>query len=286
VFESFKKEVDTLKKKQAELSMAELSLDERERRLTEREMLLSQGAHYSFVCRQTLRKITEDTIGIGLAVIRNDAHHISKIELAAEYLSATAFFDLKIRHSMNHDLKFQYFLPLYLSRAHFEQARTMIEDAFCCIVMGTPQTREMKSQHEKKHAATRSFSSHFHSPSKLVVPSASRARSKSVESKQQQGARLRRRSPSDFEQNVFHHDMALMVLSILMNEVLANAISEKLHPFKALETYGVFHRLLLASIERVSALPLFLSTSFAMTREVTFFFSFFFCAVPGLGRDL
>jgi len=269
VFESFKKEVDALKKKQAELSIAELSLGERERKVAERELLLT-NANYQFVCRQTLRKITDDTIGLGLSVVRNDeSNYISKIEVAAEYLSATAFFDLNIRHSMNHELHFQYFLPLYLTRRHFEAAKNMLEDAIFCAVMGKAQVKEQRSPQDRRHPpSARSFSTHFHSATNLAIPSASRTRSKSVESsKQKSPSRLRRRSSSDFEYNSFHPDMALMILSILMNEVLANAISEKMHPFKALETYCAFHRLLLSFAERYPA------TIETCDRQITSFMS-------------
>jgi hypothetical protein len=90
-------------------------LDERERKVAEREMLLTHNSNYSFVCRQTLRKITEDTIGIGLTVVRNDSNYISKIELVAEYLSATAFFDLQVtsaerRKKKKEEKKFNHFL--------------------------------------------------------------------------------------------------------------------------------------------------------------------------------
>lgn len=153
-------------------------------------------------------------------------------------------------------------MPLYLSKDHYESAKGMIEDAFFCIVMGASQTKEgregregrdLKPHESRAASGSRSFSSHINSSVKMMgLSSPRRSRSKSVDTMTQK-SKVRRRTSSDFEHNVFHPDMALMVLGMLMNEVLANAISEKLHPFKALETYCVFHRLLLAFSAKVSA---------------------------------
>jgi len=296
VFETLKREVEALKRKQAELSVTELSLDERERRLRERELSLNHNLSSSFVCRQTLRRFNEDIIGLGLSVARTENKTILKIEFVPEYLSATAFFDHEVRHSMNHELSFQYFLPLYICKEHYHKAATMMEDAFFCIVTGLAQLKEPRKpdhpnltktasashlptgsspSHHQHFQSSRSThqSRHLHSSSNPFLVSAPSSSSPSLsplpasssnqylwlpaspgtqrsKTKEKVKSRPRSRSSSELDKITFHPEMALMVLCMTINEVLVSAINERLHPFKALEIYCVFHRILLAFAEK------------------------------------
>jgi len=60
-----------------------------------------------------------------------------------------------------------------------------------------------------------------------------------------------KRSFSDLSNYTFHPTMALNILCQLINELLVNAVNQKFHPFKALEMYCAFHRIMLYFAEKV-----------------------------------
>ena len=247
VFESFKREMTLLKQKELEISIAEVSLQEREKKVKEREDTMTQSLTYIFSCRHTLRTFNEDVIGIGLSLTRGACRRVTRIEFIAEYLSATAYFDLGIRQSRDHELQYNGFLPLYINPDHASRAKNLLEGLFLSIVADVPQTASPKVQVEEQLC--------------------------------QVADQVRRK-----KQPKFHSDMAVMILGRLMNQALSYIVAEKFHPFKGLETYCLFHRLLLAVAAKYPAMIE------CCTRQLNEFVSSeclrAICEVPVLGEFL
>jgi len=82
------------------LSLAEMRLTERERKVQERELQLTQSLSADLMCWHTLLRFTDDILGVGLSVTRGgpgarSAFQVTKVDLCDEYLSYTAFFKQK-----------------------------------------------------------------------------------------------------------------------------------------------------------------------------------------------
>lgn len=202
-FESFKKETDVLKKREMVLSLAEMRLTERERKIQEREQQLTQSLSADLMCWHTLLRFTEDILGVGLSVTRGgpgarSPFQVTKVDVCDEYLSYTAFFKEKVRHSIKRDMVLDYWMPLYICADHGSRAMPLVEDAVVAIISGLPQVSRHSSKAQVK----------------------------------------------------FEPRMAVAVFTTLLNNMVVGVVRENVHPFKALEMYMAFLRLLCDFIVR------------------------------------
>lgn len=128
-----------------------MSLSEREYRLVQREAEVLSLISSDLTCWATLKRYTDDTLGLGLNISRGgqsgaSPFQVTRLEVCFDYLSATAFFDHRVRHSIRRDMTLNYWMPMYICEAHGKRAAGMMEEAIYAITTATEQRKYAKRE--------------------------------------------------------------------------------------------------------------------------------------------